>query len=210
METSLTPKQIIEGLFFASEAPLAAEQLGDVLELPVAEVRALVEQLRQEYVEQRRALTILEVAGGFQMATIPDVAPWIRQCYRQAHKERLSKPALETLAIIAYKQSLTRAEMEAIRGVNVDGVVESLLEKNLIRIMGRKDAPGRPILYGTTKEFLQYFGLNSLIDLPRLAEVKPDEAATAQPTANPEAAALQTADAPVASDAATEQAPQTP
>ncbi len=209
METSLPPKQLVEGLLFASEAPLPAEQLADVLELPAGEIRALVEQLRQEYVEQRRALTILEVAGGFQMATVPDVAPWIRKCYRQAHKERLSKPALETLAIIAYKQPLTRAEMEAIRGVNVDGVIESLLEKNLIRIMGRKEAPGRPILYGTTKDFLQYFGLNSLIDLPRLAEVTPDEAATARPTVNPEAAALQSTDEPPTPTVAAEHAPQT-
>ena len=185
---TITHKQVVEGLLFASDQPLGVQQLQEVLELPEADVRALVVSLRQDYVEQQRALTILEVAGGFQMATIPDVASWIRKCYRQAHKERLSKPALETLAIIAYKQPLTRAEMEAIRGVNVDGVVQALLEKNLIRIMGRKEAPGRPILYGTTKEFLQYFGLNSLIDLPKLAEVSSADVGLAQPTVNPEAA----------------------
>ena len=188
MDSALPAKQIVEGLLFASDEPLTIEQLGGVLELPAEEIRALVASLRQEYVEQQRALTILEVAGGFQMAAIPDVAPWIRQCYRQAHKERLSKPALETLAIMAYKQPITRAEIEAIRGVNVDGVVESLLEKNLIRIMGRKDAPGRPMLYGTTKEFLQYFGLNSLVDLPKLAEVSAADAGLAQPTVNSAAA----------------------
>ena len=191
MESSLPAKQILEGLLFASDEPITIEQLGGVLELPAEEIRALVDALRREYAAQQHALTILEVAGGFQMATIPDVAPWIRQCYRQAHKERLSKPALETLAIMAYKQPITRAEIEAIRGVNVDGVVESLLEKNLIRIMGRKDAPGRPILYGTTKEFLQYFGLNALVDLPKLAEVSAADAALAQPTPNPEPQAAQ-------------------
>lgn len=187
MESSLPAKQILEGLLFASDEPITVERLAGVLDIPAGDLRALVDALRQEYVAQQRALTILEVAGGFQMATIPDVAPWIRQCYRQQHKERLSKPALETLAIMAYKQPLTRAEIEAIRGVNVDGVVESLLEKNLIRIMGRKDAPGRPILYGTTKEFLQYFGLNALVDLPKLAEVSAAEAGLAKPTVHAEA-----------------------
>ena len=179
-------KQILEGLLFASDEPLPTERLCHVLELPTDTIAALVVELRDEYVARQRALTILEVAGGYQMATVPDVAPWIRKCYRQSHQERLSKPALETLAIIAYKQPLTRAEMEAIRGVNVDGVVQTLLEKNLIRIMGRKETPGRPVLYGTTKEFLQYFGLNSLMDLPKLAEVTPEQQALAMATANPE------------------------
>ncbi len=196
MSDEVSPKQILEGLLFASDQPVAVEPLRGVLELPETEIRALVEALRQEYAQQQHALTILEVAGGFQMATTPEVAPWIKQAYRQAHKERLTKPALETLAIIAYKQPVTRAEIEAIRGVNVDGVVASLLEKNLIRIMGRKDAPGRPILYGTTKEFLQYFGLNSLADLPKLAEVQPTAEALAQPTINPEASSTPAETAP--------------
>ena len=164
--------RIIEALLFASEQPLSVPQLREVLsEGDEASIRQAIDSLREHYRVSRRAFTIEEVAGGFQMATDPQLAPWIRTLYKEAKTDRLSGAALETLAIIAYRQPMTRAEIEQIRGVNVDGVMKTLMEKAVIKILGRKEVPGRPLIYGTTKEFLQYFGLNSLADLPSLAEV---------------------------------------
>jgi segregation and condensation protein B len=143
------------------------EILGDAVH---SDIRALLQELQSEYEEANRGFRLVEIAGGFQLCTTPEVASWLKKLYASKHKEHLSRPALETLAIVAYKQPLVRAEIEFIRGVNVDGVIKVLLERNLIRIVGRRESPGRPILYGTTNEFLQYFGLNSLEDLPRLGE----------------------------------------
>ena len=165
-------RRIIEALLFASENPLTVEQIREVLgEGGAAAIRQWIEELRHGYREAHRAFTIEEVAGGFQMATDPQLAPWLRKLYKEERSDRLSGAALETLAIIAYRQPLTRAEIERIRGVNVDGVMRTLLEKGVIKILGRKEVPGRPLIYGTTKEFLQYFGLNSLVDLPSLDEL---------------------------------------
>ena len=115
-------------------------------------------------------MELAEVAGGFEFGTREDMAEWIRRMDHYEHHRRLSRPALETLAIVAYRQPVTRPEIEAIRGVNVDSIMRNLSEKRLVRILGRKDVPGKPIVYGTTNEFLEYFGLAKLDDLPPLEE----------------------------------------
>lgn len=164
-------KSVIEALLFVSEKPLTIERIKNVLDnLDSSQIRALIEELKSEYEKSERGLRIFEVAGGFQIITAPSFAPFLKKFFKERHTEKLSKPALETLAIIAYKQPLTRLEIELLRNVNVDGVMKSLLEKNLIRISGRKKAPGRPIVYGTTRQFLEYFGLKSLEELPKMEE----------------------------------------
>lgn len=164
-------KGIIESLLFISESPVVLEQIKDVIEgIDTQDIRILINQLQQEYKDRKSGISIVEIAGGYQMLTNPDYAMYIKKFYSSRHKERLSKPALETLAIIAYKQPVTRLDVELIRGVNADGVVTHLLERGLIKISGRKDIPGRPYLYGTTKQFLEYFGLKTLADLPKLED----------------------------------------
>jgi len=164
-------RRIIEALLFASEKPITIEQIKDVLEeIDSRDIRALLMELKLEYENLGKSFKIYEVAGGFQMATEPAYAEYLKKFYKVKYKDRLSRPALETLAIVVYRQPITRADIEDIRGVNVDGVIKTLLERLLIRVIGRKDAPGRPIIYGTTKEFLDRFGLNSLSELPRLSE----------------------------------------
>lgn len=164
-------KSVIEALLLASEKPLLLEQIKGVLDnLDTAEVRRLIEEMRAEYEQANRGIRIAEIAGGFQMITAPNFAPFLRKLFRGRHVEKLSKPALETLAIIAYKQPLTRTEIELLRNVNVDGVMKSLLDKNLIRISGRKKTAGRPCVYGTTRQFMEHFGLKSLEDLPKMED----------------------------------------
>ncbi len=162
-------KSVVETILFISDRPITLEQIKDVIEgVSIAEIRETIELLKAEYDQRRSAMTIVEIAGGYQMLTRPDFALYVKRFYRTRHKERLSKPALETLAIIAYKQPAARMDIELIRGVNSDGVIDHLLEKGLVKIAGRKEVPGRPFLYTTTKEFLEYFGLRSLSDLPKL------------------------------------------
>lgn len=162
-------KAIIEALLFASEKPLTLEQMKSVLDnLETTEIRSLLEGLRSEYEKSERGIRIIEIAGGFQMIAGPHLSALLKKLYKGRTPERLSKPALETLAIIAYKHPVTRLEIESIRNVNVDGIIKSLIEKDLIRISGRKKAPGRPYVYGITKHFLEYFGLKSLEDLPKI------------------------------------------
>ena len=132
------------------------------------QARALAAELGDRYDRTGRALQVVEVGGGYRMVTRPDVAPWLVRLARARTRVRLSRPALETLAIIAYKQPVSRPEVDAVRGVNSDGVLENLLERRLVRIAGRKDAPGRPFLYETTREFLVAFGLRDLADLPKV------------------------------------------
>jgi segregation and condensation protein B len=164
-------KSAIEALLLASEKPLALEQIRLALDSADSnEVRKLIDEMRAEYEAQERGIRIAEIAGGFQMITAAQYAPFLKKLFKDRHTERLSKPALETLAIIAYKQPLTRNEIELLRNVNVDGVMKSLLDKNLIRISGRKKSPGRPCVYGTTRQFMEHFGLKSLEDLPRIEE----------------------------------------
>ncbi len=164
-------KGVAEALLFVSEKPILMDQFKEVLEgVDTKTIREAIEELRQEHVQRKSGMTIVEIAGGYQMLSNPDYAISIRTFYRTQKKEKLSKPALESLAIVAYKQPVTRLDIEMIRGVNSDGVVNHLLDKNLIHIVGRKDVVGKPYLYGTTKEFLEYFGLRSLADLPKLEE----------------------------------------
>jgi segregation and condensation protein B len=161
------PIDVVEALLFASDTPLEPSQIRDVLELgSVDEARALVAELSDRYATAPHGLVITEVAGGYRMVTRPELAPWLVRLARARTRVRLSRPALETLAIVAYKQPVSRPELDAIRGVNSEGVLENLLERRLLRITGRKDAPGRPFLYETTREFLVAFGLRDLGDLP--------------------------------------------
>jgi segregation and condensation protein B len=165
-------KRIIEALIFAGADPLTVKQVKDVFDdkADVEEIRSLIAELKEEYDRENRSFQITGIAGGFQMTTRPEYAGWVKKLFASGQSNRLSRPALETLAIIAYRQPATRQEIEFIRGVNVDGVVAGLLEKKLIRVAGRKETVGRPMMYGTTNEFLEYFGLHSLDELPRLEE----------------------------------------
>jgi segregation and condensation protein B len=164
-------KGAIEALLFVNEKPVTLEQFKGVLEtVNAAEIKGIVHLLQNEYEQRQSGMKIVEIAGGYQMLSNPRYADYIRSFYKTKHKEKLSKPALETLAIVAYKQPVTRVDVELVRGVNSDGVISHLLTKELVKAVGRKDIPGRPFLYGTTKQFLEYFGLKSLDDLPRLEE----------------------------------------
>lgn len=163
-------KRIIEALLFVSDKPVSVETLKDVVkEIEAPVVREVIAELNSDYAGSGRTFSIKEIAGGFQMLTDPIYSRWIAALYKRG-PDRLTGPSLETLAIIAYKQPLTRTDIETIRGVNVDGVLRTLEERNLIKTRGRLDAPGRPILYVTTNEFLQHFGLRSLEELPNLKE----------------------------------------
>jgi len=162
-------RAVIEAMLFSSDKPLTIEQMRNVLgSLETQEIRSILGELNQEYESSNRGIRITEIAGGFQMITAPALAPFLKKLYKQRSVEKLSKPALETLAIIAYKQPLTRLDIESLRNVNIDGVMKSLLDKDLIRVTGRKKSPGRPKVYGTTRQFLEYFGLKSLEELPKI------------------------------------------
>lgn len=164
-------KGIIEALVFASERPLPLKDIKQVIEeQDLEKVKQAIVEIKSDLDNKKSGIQLVEIAGGYQMVTRPDYALYLKKFYRQKHVEKFSIQALETLAIIAYKQPLTRAEIESIRGVNIDGVLKTVTDKGLIRIVGRKDVPGRPFVYGTTKFFLEYFGLKSLEDLPKIEE----------------------------------------
>lgn len=163
-------KSIIEVLLFISGDPLTIDTLKDIIEIDRPHVERLIRELADEYSLKNSGLLIVQVAGGFQMVTNPVYAPWVKKLLATAIPTKLSQQSLETLAIVAYKQPVIKAEIEAIRGVSSDGVVRTLLDRRLIKILGRKEAPGRPLMYGTTKEFLHCFGLNDLSELPTLKE----------------------------------------
>jgi segregation and condensation protein B len=175
------PVDVVEALLFASDAPLEPERIREVLDLEnAAAARALVDELRARYEADLRALAITEVAGGYRMVTRPELAPWLVRLARARSRVRLSRASLEALAIVAYRQPVSRPEVDAIRGVNSEGVLDSLMERRLVRIAGRKEAPGRPFLYETTREFLIAFGLRDLNDLPKVEGelIVPDLGAT--------------------------------
>jgi segregation and condensation protein B len=166
-------KAVIEALLFVSERPVLIEQIRSVLsELDSAKIREILEK---EYINSNRGMRVVEVAGGFQMVTASELSSFLKKFYRKP-PERLSGPTLETLSIIAYKQPVTRMEIEGIRGVDVSGIVKSLINKGLVRTAGRKKAPGRPFVYATTRQFLEYFGLKSLEELPKIEEFAKTEA----------------------------------
>lgn len=169
-------KNIIEAVLFASEDEMTLKEIKDILDamkidITLIEIEQYINTLNQEYDRNNNAFHIVNIGGGYQFATRKQYAGFISKLYTEAHRKKLSPSALETLAIIAYKQPITRAEIEFIRGVNVDYIVNSLLERDLITIKGRAQGPGRPILYGTTNNFLKVLGLNSLDELPRLREI---------------------------------------
>jgi segregation and condensation protein B len=168
---SVPLKTVIEGLLFVSDTPLSPEKIGQVTEgVPLSQIRKILDELVVESEDMNRAFVLKSVAGGYQFRTRPELSPHILSLKKKA-PSRLSKAALETLAIIAYRQPALRVEMERIRGVDVGGTIRTLLEKDLIRIVGRKDLPGRPMLYGTTKKFLEMFGLPDLEALPSIEEM---------------------------------------
>jgi len=168
-------KHLLEALIFISGDPVSAKDLSKLTEIPEQDITALLREIMSEYNNRRGGLLIAEVANGYQMVTNPDFSPWIKKLRKTTASSKLSQAALETLAIIAYKQPLTKPEVEDLRGVNSDGVVKSLLEKRLIKILGKKEVPGKPLLYGTSREFLQFFGLKDLSELPTLKELKREE-----------------------------------
>ena len=182
-------KGILEALLFVSGEPLSIDRMIGVLEgASRAEVHEAMRALKADYAADGRGLQIVEVAGGYQMATRADCSVWIKRLEKAKAGAKVSRSAMETLAIIAYKQPLVRAEIEQIRGVDTAGVLRTLLDRRLIRIVGRKDIPGRPLMYGTSKQFLQAFGLKDLADLPALRDIKdlgePEQFLLSEPEAN--------------------------
>jgi len=169
-------KPVLESLFFVSDSPIRLETLVEIL--PESNKEAILEGIRQirgEYGDPSRGIELTEIAGGYQFRTKPGWAEWVNRLKR-AKAVKLSQAALETLAIVAYRQPVIRPAIEEIRGVDTGSVLHTLLEKGLIKIMGRKDLPGRPIVYGTTRAFLELFSLNSVSDLPKLQEIQPPPA----------------------------------
>ena len=163
-------RRIAEALILGSPEPITAVRLADLIpRCKPTEARELVEELNADYKEQGRAFDIWEVAGGYQLRTLPDFASYVQQCYG-TRPLRLSPAALETLAIVAYRQPVTRAEVEQIRGVDVGAVLRGLLERKLVRIAGHREVAGRPMLYTTTRRFLEVFGLPKLEELPSLRD----------------------------------------
>jgi segregation and condensation protein B len=183
----MTLPRVIEALLFSAQKPLAMAEIvaaikgagaedefapNEFAKVREAEVAGALEQLKIEYIEQQRAFQLVERAEGWQLSTDPAYAQWVRQLFPGPKPARLSAPALETLAIIAYRQPIPRADVESVRGVNIDGVLQTLMERGLVRIAGRAEIPGRPLLYETTQFFLDHFGLRNLDELPNVAELR--------------------------------------
>ena len=199
---TLELKQIIEALLFAAERPLTTKEIRTIIaeatdeETPgategfrnvrEAQIAAVLEEIKVEYDTQQRSFQVVEIAGGWRLVSRAEYAPWLKKLLDEARPHRLSQPSLETLSIIALRQPISRADIAAIRGVDVDGVIKTLLERDLITITGKSDAPGHPMLYGTTQKFLEHFGLRDIDDMPKAAELRL------------QAAALKTAEAKVA------------
>ena len=162
----------LEALLFSSDQPLTEILIGEALETPPAEVSAALQQLGASYAARNAGVELREIAGGWMLVTTAAHAEWVGRMLRGRKRMRLSRPALETMAIIAYKQPVTKSEVEAIRGVDSSAVLATLLERSLVTIRGRSKVVGRPLLYGTTQEFLDYFGLKDLTELPRPDELR--------------------------------------
>jgi segregation and condensation protein B len=207
--------QVIEALLFAAQKPLTARELGAAIKsagadddlLPnefakttEAQVAAALEQLKIDYVQQSRAFQLAEKAEGWQLVSDPAYGAWVRQLFPAVKPARLTPPSLETLAIIAYRQPITRADVEAVRGVAVDGVLQSLMERGLVKIGGRAEVPGRPLLYETTQFFLEHFGLRDLNELPNAEELRTRHFPTAPRKEEPAAPETAPAEAGQAED----------
>jgi segregation and condensation protein B len=184
---------VIEALLFASETPLTAERMAEILpDTEKKEIVSHLEGLMREYEARGGGISLQEVAGGFQFRTRTDLALWIRKL-KAGRPAILSPAAMETLAVVAYRQPLVKSEIDRIRGVDVSGALKGLLDKKIVRIVGRKDVPGKPIIYGTTRKFLEVFNLRDLSELPTLRELKdlPDEPDLPRPQEQPELPDLQ-------------------
>jgi len=167
-------KNIVECLLFFSDKPLGIDKLAEITETGNSiEVREAIEELKREYELKNSALQVVNIAQGYQICTRSEFSSWVKKLHSSQTTFQLSLPALETLSIIAYKQPITRGEIEKIRGVDTSWVLRRLLEKKVVKISGRKKVPGRPIMYATTNEFLRYFGLKDLSEIPSLDEIKP-------------------------------------
>ena len=198
----MTLTKVVEALLFSAQKPLSIREIAMAIKggkaedelssnqfarVREAEVAGALEQLKVEYIEQERAFQLNEKAEGWQLATDPKYAQWVRQLFPAPKPARLSAPALETLAIIAYRQPITRADVEGVRGVNIDGVLQTLMERGLVKIAGRAEIPGRPLLYETTQFFLDHFGLRTLDELPNVGELRTRHLPVARPTPEPSA-----------------------
>jgi len=170
-DTPAVDTRLLEALLLSTHHPLTAGRLAELMDLPATKpVRQAVKDLNTQYEESRRSFRIEQVAGGYQILTMPEFGEYLKKLHQKEIDAKLTKAALETLAIIAYKQPILRADIEAIRGVACGETIRNLMEKRLVNIAGRAEEPGRPILYGTTKRFLEVFGLNALKDLPQSEE----------------------------------------
>jgi segregation and condensation protein B len=167
-----TEESVVEAVLFASDEPLTPNRLADIVGISVKNVREHINTLNDKYQTNNNAFRIEEIAGGYQLLTLSSYNPWLKKLLRARSDNKLSPASLETLAIIAYKQPVIRADIEAIRGVAVGEIVRSLMYKGMVKIVGRAEVLGRPMLYGTTKKFLEVFGLNTLKDLPKIEELK--------------------------------------
>ena len=200
--------QVVEALLFSAQKPLNQREIAAAIKgaggddelspnefakTKEAEVAAALEQLKINYLEEGRAFQLIEKAEGWQLASDPQFAPWVKQLFPAAKPQRLTPPSLETLAIIAYRQPITRADVEAVRGVAIESVLQTLMERGLVKIAGRADVPGRPLLYETTQFFLEHFGLRNLEELPNSEELKRRELPTAPIAAEPVSAATEPA-----------------
>lgn len=210
----MTLKQVLEALVFASPKPLLTKEIMAALraagessedeavrafgKVKQEEAVTLLEELRREFEQSGRAFQLVEQVNGWTLVTDPAAAPWVRQLYPEAKPTRLSGPALETLAIIAYRQPVTRADIEAVRGVAVDGVMQVLLDRGLVKIAGRAEVPGRPLLYTTTEYFLQHFGLKTVDELPNAGELRRIPLPTAPPPEEKKGKGKGDADTPAA------------
>lgn len=213
-------KHIVEALVFASQKPISAKEIavalrgaadaakddptvGAFAKTKESEIVDAIDALSADYAAAGHSFEIRETVAGWQLVTRPDFSPWLRQLFPESKPARLSAPALETLAIIAYRQPVTRADIEAVRGVAVDGVMQTLLDRQLIKIAGRAEVPGRPLLYETTSLFMEHFGLRDLEQLPNANELRRASSAIVEANAQPESAAAETPE-PVEAPAAGE------
>ncbi|MHC4293519.1 MAG: SMC-Scp complex subunit ScpB [Planctomycetota bacterium] len=171
-DLELNLESVIEAVLFASDEPLSAARLANIVDTTTQQVRQAIEFLNDKYKNNQNAFRIEKIAGGFQMLTLSPYNHWLKKLLRVRSETKLSPAALETLAIIAYKQPIIRADVEAIRGVAAGEVIRNLMYKGLVKVVGRAEVVGRPMLYGTTKKFLETFGLNTLKDLPKIEELK--------------------------------------
>jgi segregation and condensation protein B len=171
-DVEVTTESVVEAVLFASDEPLTAARLSNIAGTSARQIRQYINNLNNKYKENNNAFRIEQIAGGYQMLTLSPYNIWLKKLLRERSESKLSPAALETLAIISYKQPIIRADIEAIRGVAAGEMLRGLMYKGLVKIVGRAQVLGRPLLYGTTKKFLEVFGLNTLKDLPKIEELK--------------------------------------